>query len=151
MLTSSVSGIASPSTSLHRSPAWCVKARSVSAYEISHESLSRTCPARSSPFTRAASSAAPTSASTSGSLYEMAVNRWNSTNPRASSPACSCWPARKTRSAGTNTSSKSVDVSTILRFAESGNSASLFPFVERYGLATSVSPCVSRGTAKATA
>ena len=42
------------------------------------------------------------------------MKRWCSTNASASGPANSCSPHRKTRSQGTNTSSKTVVVSIIL-------------------------------------
>ena len=104
------------------------------------------------PFMSAMTREEPTSASTSGSLYEMAVNRWCSTNASASGPANSCSPARNTRSHGTNMSSKTVVVSIILCRPLMGSSAGeLCGPCESNAEASSTSPGVFIGTAKLTA
>src|SRR5713101_7276138 len=113
-------------------------------------SFSRMCPAPATPFISAASAATPTSASTSGSLYETAVNRWYSTNVSAKVPAISGSRHAKTRSQGTKTSSNTVSVSTILCRDDNGNSnwfRSPAPYDDTY----KDKPGVSTGTANATA
>ena len=71
-------------------------------------------PAFSIPLYSATACDAPASNSSSGSLYDTAVKRWNLTNVSAMRPAAAASPARNTRSHGTNTSSKTVNVSIIL-------------------------------------
>ena len=78
------------------------------------------------------------------------MKRWYSTKVSASGPAYSHSPCRNTRSRGTNTSSKMVVVSSILRSAESGCSKGFFSAVP-CGLATRVRPGAFSGTAKETA
>ena len=79
-------------------------------------------PALATPFISAISAAVPTSASSSGSLYDTAVKRWYSTNAGETAPGELGLAAQNTRSQGTNTSSNTVSVSSILCFDEIGNS-----------------------------
>ena len=78
------------------------------------------------------------------------MKRWYSTNVSASGPASSGSRQQKTRSHGTNTSSNTVSVSSILCCDDSGNSNSLRSPPE-YGETYIDSPGVFGGTANATA
>src|SRR5689334_25341786 len=113
-------------------------------------SLSRMWPAEATPFISAISAAEPASASRRGSLYDTAVNRWYSTNVSASGPASSGSRQQNTRSQGTNTSSKTVSVSTILCRDDSGNPKSSWSPAE-YADTYIDMPGVSAGTANETA
>ena len=133
-----------------RSAASSVSPRTVSAYTTSWVSLSRMWPARNTPFISATSAAAPASASSSGSLYDTAVKRWNSTNVNASGPATAGSRQQNTRSHGTKTSSNTVSVSSILWRDDSGKSNSSRSPAE-YEDTYIDSPGALAGTANATA
>src|SRR5437868_11241916 len=97
---------------------------------------------------RAISAAHPTNASSSGSLYDTAVKRWYSTNASAIGPASSGRRKQNTRSHGTNTSSNTVSVSSILCRDDAGDSHGWRSPAE-YGLTYIEKPWVSGGSAKA--
>lgn len=78
------------------------------------------------------------------------MNRWCSTNVSAKGPASSGWRQANTRSHGTNTSSKTVRVSSILCRLDNGNSKA-FRSPAAYDETYSVRPGVAAGTANATA
>src|SRR5436309_13455457 len=107
-------------------------------------------PAPITPFMRATSAAQPTNASSSGSLYDTAVKRWYSTNASAIGPASSGRRKQNTRSHGTNTSSNTVRVSSILCFDDAGYSHGWRSPAE-YGLTYIDRPGVPGATANALA
>ena len=109
-------------------------------------------PALATPFISAISAAVPTSASSSGSLYDTAVKRWYSTNAeRERAGQLGLRGSRNTRSHGTNTSSNTVSVSSILCLRRQRELERRRGRRRRRPTRRATGPGVSTGTANATA